>query len=103
TSIIAVSVHSCRLPQRLQAEVGDGRTRQVNAALAASEKPADSKRYLDLVEKIGGKRVDNLFAEWLFPPSIGPVLTKRVEAQQRLQELLRRAADKSLSHDLPDQ
>ena len=77
--------------------------RQVNAALAASEKPADSKRYLDLVEKIGGKRVDNLFAEWIFPPSIGPVLTKRVEAQRRLQELLGRAADKSLSHDLPDQ
>ena len=94
---------SLRFLHLLQAEVGDGVLRQVNAALAASEKPADSKRYLDLVEKIGGKRVDNLFAEWIFPPSIGPVLTKRVEAQQRLRELLGRAADKSLSHDLPDQ
>ena len=94
---------SLRFLYLLQSEVGNGVLRQVNAALAAPEKPADSKRYLDLVEKISGKRVDNLFAEWIFPPSIGPVLTKRVEAQQRLEGLLRRTADKSLSNDVPNE
>jgi len=57
---------------------------------------------LDLIEKLGGKRVDDLFAEWVFPPSIQPALAKRRLAQQRLQELIGRAADKTLSTDVPD-
>jgi hypothetical protein len=93
---------SQRFLHLLQAEVGTGALRQVNAALAPSGAPADSKRYLDLVEKLSGKRVDNLFAEWVFPPAIEPVLMKRRQAQQRLQELIRLAADKDLSSDLPD-
>ena len=93
---------SLRFLHLLQAEVGGGALRQANAALAASGTPADSKRYLDLVEKLGGKRVDNLFAEWVFPPSIEPALTKRRQAQQRLEDLLARAANKDLSNDVRD-
>ncbi len=92
---------SLRFLHLLQAEVGTGALQQVNAALAASGTPADGKRYLDLVEKLSGKRVDNLFAGWVFPPAIEPVLIKRRQAQQRLQELITRAADKDLSSDLP--
>jgi len=87
----------------LQAEVGSGALRQVNAALAASGTPADSKRYLDLVEKLGGKRVDNLFWQWVFPAATEPLLTKRRQAQERLQQLIMRAADKDLSSSMPDE
>jgi len=94
---------SLRFLRALEAEVGIGVLRQANAALAASGTPADSKRYLDLVEKLGGKRVDNLFAEWVFPPSTGPILAKRRQAQERLQQLISRAADEDLSSTLPDE
>ena len=93
---------SLRFVHLLEAEVGGEALRQVNAALAASGTSADSKRYLDLIEKLGGKRVDDLFAKWVFPSSIQPVLAKRRLAQERLQELIGRAADKSLSTDVPD-
>ena len=86
----------------LQTEVGSGTIRLVNAALASSGTIADSKRFLDLLEKVSGKRVDNLFAEWVFPPTMEPVLTKRRQGQQALQDLLTQAADKNLSDSLPE-
>ena len=85
----------------LRTEVGSEALRQVNAALATEEAPADSRRFLDLVEEKSGKRVDALFGQWVFPPSLGATLAKRREARDRLDSLAQLAADEGLPEELP--
>jgi hypothetical protein len=93
---------SLRFLHLLESEVGRGTLQHVNAALEAAGTPADSQRYLDAIEKISGKPVDQLFAEWVFPSSFQQVLSKRRLAQQRLEELVVHAADKGLTSHVPD-
>jgi len=85
----------------LRTEVGSDALRQVNAALAAEETPADSRRFLDLVEETSGKRLDGLFGRWVFPPSFGPTLAARREARDRLASLEQLAADEGLPDEVP--
>jgi hypothetical protein len=86
----------------LRTELGSEVLRQVNAALAAEEAPADSRRFLDLVEEKSGKRVDGLYGQWVFPPSAEPTLAKRREARDRLDDLARLAAEEGMPQDLPE-
>jgi hypothetical protein len=86
----------------LQSEVGTGTLAQVNASLAESGAPADSKRYLDLVEELAGKRVDQLFAEWVFPPSMEPALAARRQTRDRLEALERQATERHLYPSVPE-
>ena len=56
----------------------------VNRNIATSGKPADSRRFMDLMEEATGKNMDNLFLVWVFPDSYGQVLADRREARDRL-------------------
>lgn len=92
---------SLRFLYLLRFQLGAGLLKRVNAAIAAEGKPADSRHYLDLVEDTSGRRVDDLFAQWVFPPSYSTILAKRREARDRLAELERRAAEEGLSSEVP--
>jgi hypothetical protein len=85
----------------LRTELGSEVLRQVNAALAAEDAPADSRRFLDLVEEKSGKHVDDLFGQWVFPSSLSPSLAKRREARDRLDGLAQLAADEGMPQELP--
>ena len=93
---------SLRFLYLLRSEVGTDALKRVNAAIAADGKPADSKRYLDLVEELSGQRVDNLFGEWVFSASDRSLLPTRREARDRLQNLARIAAEEGLSEEILD-
>jgi hypothetical protein len=93
---------SLRFLYLLRFEVGSEALKKVNAAIAAEGTPADSRRFLDLVEETSGKRVDHLFAEWVFAASDGAALTMRREARDRLNALAQRAADEGLSEEIPE-
>lgn len=93
---------SLRFLYLLRSEVGSDALKRVNAAIAADGKPADSKRYLDLVEELSGQRVDNLFGEWVFSASDRSLLPARREARDRLETLTRIATDEGLSEEILD-
>ena len=87
---------------QLRSEVGSDVLRQANAALAKDETPGDSQRFLDLLEELSAKRVDHLFGQWIFPPSFGLTLAARREARDRLDNLVRLAADEGLPEEFPN-
>ena len=92
---------SLRFLYLLRFELGSGVLQQVNTALAAEGAPADSGRYLDLIEELSGKRMDSLFAEWVFSPAVAPELAARRQTRERLELLAKRAADAGLSDEVP--
>jgi hypothetical protein len=75
--------------------------RQVNAAIAAGGEPADSGRYLDLLEDTSGIAVDHLFQEWVYPSSFAPTLALRREVRDRLAAVELQATAEGLSPDIP--
>ncbi|MCH8815323.1 MAG: hypothetical protein IH957_09555 [Chloroflexi bacterium] len=89
---------SLRFLETLRFEVGSSALRDVNAAIAASGEAADSQRYIDLVEEISGRNVDQFFATWVFPKTYDSVLESRRIARDRLTDLETRA----LVEDLPE-
>ncbi len=92
---------SLRFLYLLRFQLGTNLLKRVNAAIAAEGKPADSRRYLDLLEDNSGRQLDDLFAQWVFPSSYGTILADRREARARLAELERRVAEEGLSSDVP--
>jgi hypothetical protein len=48
---------------------------------------AGSHRFLDLVEEVGGKDVDHVFAEWVLSESESPLLESRAAAREKYAEL----------------
>ena len=48
---------------------------------------AGSHRFLDLVEEVGGKDVDDVFAEWVLSDSESPLLESRAAAREKYEEL----------------
>jgi hypothetical protein len=75
--------------------------RQVNAAIATSGEPADSGRYLDLLEDTSGKVVDALFQEWVYPSSFASTLDLRRQVRDRLKAIELEATTEGLSPDIP--
>jgi hypothetical protein len=92
---------SSRFLHQLRFEVGRDALKRANAALAA-DGPADSQRYLDVLEETSEKRLDELFAQWVFPDSFRPTLNARRQAHDRLDELIRRTTEAGLSEDVPN-
>jgi len=92
---------SARLLYQLRFEVGSDALKRTNAAIATGG-PADSQRYLDVLEETSGKRLDALFAQWVFPDTFKPTLNTRRQARDRLDELKRRTAEAGLSEDVPN-
>jgi len=80
---------------RLQALQG------ANAALALGGQPADSRRFMDVLEEISGQVLDQLFARWVFPDSMAPTLEARREARDRLAALVTQAKAEGLTEDVP--
>jgi hypothetical protein len=93
---------SLRFLYLLRSETGGDALKQVNAAIAASGTPADSRHFLDLVEELSGKRVDGLFGDWVFGETDRALLPARREARDRLEALAQRAAQEGLSDELPN-
>jgi hypothetical protein len=93
---------SARFLDRLRLEVGSDALRSANAAIAETEGAADSRRYMDVLEEVSGARLDELFAEWVFPDSFRPTLNARRQARDRLEEINRRAAEAGLSDEIPN-
>lgn len=92
---------SLRFLYLLRYQLGGEVLRRVNASIAKAGEPADSRRYLDLLEETGGRSVDDLFARWVFPPSYGSILADRREARDRLSALEARAKEEGLSPEVP--
>ncbi len=76
--------------------------KQVNAAIRAKGSPVDSGGYLDLLEETSGKKIDDLFLEWVYPSAYSSTLRDRREARDRLDTLRRRASEEGLSEDIPN-
>jgi hypothetical protein len=93
---------SAQFLHELRSAVGSDALKRANATIAGSGRPANSERFLDTLEEVSGKRLDGLFAEWVFPESYAPTLDLRRQARDRLGALYQAAAEKGLSEDLPD-
>jgi hypothetical protein len=92
---------SVRFLYQLRSEVGSDALKRTNAAIATGV-PADSQRYLDVLEETSGKHLDDLFARWVFPDSFKPTLNTRRQARDRFEEVTRRTAEAGLSEDVPN-
>ena len=93
---------SARFLYQLRVEVGDDALKSANAALAAAGGSVDTERYLDVLEETSGKRLDGLFAQWVFPDIFKDTLDLRRQTRDRLAELSRRATEVGLSEDIPN-
>ncbi len=70
---------------------------QVNASIAASGSPADSRRFFDLLEDASGQDLTSLFADWVFPDTMSGTLADRRVARDRLAYVTARVAETDLS------
>ena len=86
----------------LRAQVGLEALQQANAAIAKSDHPVDSRRFMDTLEDVSGQNLDQLFADWVFPDSMAPTLVARRQARERLAALTAQAQSEGLSSDVPD-
>ncbi len=88
--------YSLRFLQLLAANHGADTLRKVNQAIAADPSPADSRRFMDLMEGATGADLDEEFLIWVFPDSYRPILATRRNAINRLDELKSRLAAEGL-------
>ena len=93
---------SARFLYQLRFEAGSDALRRANAAIATAGSPADSERYLDVLEETSEKHLDGLFAQWVFPDIFKATLDARRQARDRLEGLTRRAAEAGLSEEVPN-
>jgi hypothetical protein len=80
-------VLSLRFLEMLRLEAGNSVLRDVNIAIAESGEPADTRRYMDLIEDKSGLNLDQLFGPWVFSDAEQPLLELRRQARDRLAEL----------------
>ncbi len=85
----------------LRHDLGLDALKKANAEIARRGSPMDSERYLDRLEEASGKRLDDLFLEWVFAPTMAPVLKERREARDRLASVTDRAIKGGLSDEIP--
>lgn len=91
--------YSLRFLQELSGRFGTDSLRAVNRNIAGSGEPADSRRFMDVLEEATGANLDDLFLIWVFPGSFRETLAERREAKERLNGLRERLAEA----DLPDE
>ncbi|MEO7667366.1 MAG: hypothetical protein ABIU97_10090 [Dehalococcoidia bacterium] len=88
--------YSLRFLQELRSTYGLDMLRSVNRSIVATG-PADSRRFMDLVEDATGEELDAEFLLWVFPESYRPVLADRRQAHNRLESLKERLAAENLA------
>ena len=94
---------SQRFLEQLEFEVGVEALRRTNQAISQDGEPADSRRFMDLLEEVSGRDNDSVFKEWVFPSSLEPLLANRREARDRLTNVIARAQEENLTLDVPGQ
>ncbi len=91
--------YSLRFVRTLADEMGAETLREVNRTLAESGEPADSRRYMDVLEDVSGRNADSLFLIWVFPDSSRATIEDRREARDRYEEVAARLAAEGLSEE----
>jgi hypothetical protein len=94
---------SQRFLEQLEFELGLETLRRANQAIGLDTDPADSRRFMDVLEEVSGRDNDGLFQEWVFPSSLDPLLADRREARDRLTNVIARAQEAELTEDVPAQ
>jgi hypothetical protein len=94
---------SQRFLEQLEFELGLETLRRANQAIGLDAEPADSRRFMDVLEEVSGRDNDGLFQEWVFPSSLDPLLADRREARDRLTNVIARAQEAELTEDVPAQ
>lgn len=92
---------SLRFLEQLDFELGLETLRKANQAISQGGVPADSRRFMDVLEDVSGRNNDGLFLEWVFPDSLDPLLADRREARDRLTNLIARVQEEGLTEDVP--
>ena len=92
--------YSLRFLETLRDSFGVQALQAVNRNIATSGKPADSQRFMDLLEAATGENTDDLFLTWVFPDSYSQVLAGRREARDRIDDLRGRLTSEGLPTDL---
>lgn len=92
--------YSLRFMETLRDSFGMQALQAVNRNVATSGKPADSRRFMDLMEAATGKSMDNLFLVWVFPDSYRQDLADRREARDRAAGLQAQLTSEGLPTDL---
>ena len=90
---------SLRFIETLAEEAGVGKLQEVNRELAETGLPAESRRYMDLLEDAAGINPDALFELWVFPDSYDTLLLDRREARDRYNEVAGRLVNEGLSEE----
>lgn len=94
---------SQRFLDQLEFELGVETLRRTNQAIGLDGSPADSRRFMDVLEEVSGRNNDALFQEWVFPDSLDSLLADRREARDRLTNVIARAQEEGLTEDVPGQ
>ena len=92
---------SQRFLEQLEFELGLEVLRRTNQAISLDGAPADSRRFMDVLEEVSGRDNDGVFQEWIFPSSLDPLLADRREARDRLTNVIARAQEENLTEDVP--
>jgi hypothetical protein len=92
---------SQRFLEQLEFELGLDALRRTNQAIGLEGEPADSRRFMDVLEEVSGRDNDSLFLEWVFPDSLEPLIADRREARDRLTNVIARAQEEGLTEDVP--
>ncbi len=91
--------YSLRFVRTLADELDAETLRDVNRTLAESGEPADSQRYMDVLEEVSGRNLDSLFLLWVFPESSRALIEDRRGARDRYAEVAARLAAEGLSEE----
>jgi hypothetical protein len=90
---------SQRFLQTMRDQFGLAAQQAVNHNIATGGAPADSRRYMDVLEEATGDNLDSLFLTWVFPTSYKQTLADRRTAINRLGQLRTRLSDAGLPND----
>jgi hypothetical protein len=93
---------SQRFLDQLEFDLGVETLRGTNQAISREGGPADSRRFMDVLEEVSGRNNDALFQEWVFPSTMATLLGDRREARDRLTNVIARAQEDGLKEDVPD-
>jgi len=91
--------YSLRFIEELRFRFGMDTLRAVNRNIAGSGTPADSRRFMNVLEGATGENLDDLFLVWVFPGSYREILADRRDAKDRLDTLRGQLADEGLPGD----
>jgi hypothetical protein len=91
---------SLRFLQTMRDQFGLAALQAVNHNIATSGAPADSGRYMDVLEEATGENLDSLFLTWVFPTSYKQTLADRRTAINRLAQLRTRLSEAGLTDNI---